>query len=386
LAGTPAEQLKVMREGLERLKQLGVEAIEDGVAVTPDRSPIDRLRDVLLGAVLMGCVAAPDRVAAQPAGRSIGVGEAHLVRSAILDEDREVQVALPDTYARTTIAYPVLVLLDGSSHLLHATATARFLAGARNRVPEMIVVAIPNRNRNRDMTPGPGAGTFERVLAEELIPWIERHYRAAPERVLVGHSLSASFAVHAMLNRPELFDAYVAASAPLWRYDGLEADIKAGLPRAGKAGATVYLTIGEHENERLREGVRRFAAVLAAAAGGDAPAWRFEDLAGEDHSSTPMRSLYGALEARYAEWRFPFYETQAELDQACGLPGLEAHYQRVSTQLGFRAPPPGLAFARWATSTGPEAGSTTCWGWPRGMPATIRSWRRAWSIRSATSN
>jgi pimeloyl-ACP methyl ester carboxylesterase len=224
------------------------------------------------------------------------------------------------------------------------------------------------------------------VLAEELIPWIERHYRAAPERVLVGHSLSASFAVHAMLNRPELFDAYVAASAPLWRYDGLEADIKAGLPRAGKASATVYLTIGEHENERLREGVSRFGAVLAAAAGGDAPAWRFEDLAGEDHSSTPMRSLYGALEARYAEWRFPFYETQAELDQACGLPGLEAHYQRVSTQLGFRAPPPGLAFARWATSTGPEAGSTTCWGWPRGMPATIRSWRRAWSIRSATSN
>src|SRR6185436_20124886 len=152
--------------------------------------------------------------------------------SAILDEDREVQISLPETYGRTAISYPVLFLLDGGSHLLHASATARFLASARNRIPEMIVVAIPNRNRNRDMTPGPGAATFERVLAEEIIPWVERNYRAAPERILVGHSLSASFAVHTLLNRPDLFRAYVAASAPLWRYQDFDAEVRAGLPRA----------------------------------------------------------------------------------------------------------------------------------------------------------
>ena len=78
--------------------------------------------------------------------------------------------------------------------------------------------------------------------------------------------------MHTLLNRPELFDAYVAASAPLWRYENLSADTKVGLPRAAKAGAAVYLTVGQHENERLRDGVQRFAATLKNASPADAPA------------------------------------------------------------------------------------------------------------------
>jgi predicted alpha/beta superfamily hydrolase len=291
-------------------------------------------------AMLAAALTAPVSGLAQSPNRQIGLAEARSFHSAILNEDREVQIALPETYGRTAISYPVLFLLDGGSHLLHASATTRFLASARNRIPDMIVVAIPNTNRNRDMTPGPGAATFQRVLAEELIPWVERNFRAAPERILFGHSLSASFAVHTLLNRPELFDAYIAASAPLWRYENLAADMKGGLSRAAKAAAAVYLTVGQYENEKLRDGVQRFAATLRGAAPAEALAWSYLDMKDEDHSSTPQRSLYNALEARYAEWRFPFFEDQAELDQKGGLLGLEAHYQRFSRRFGYSAPPP----------------------------------------------
>ncbi len=294
----------------------------------------------LVAALVTLFVIAPVQGSPQSGSRQIGLGEARSFHSVILNEDRELQIALPETYNRTAISYPVLFLLDGSSHLLHASATTRFLASARNRIPEMIVVAIPNTNRNRDMTPGPGAATFQRVLADELIPWVERNFRTVPERVLVGHSLSASFAVHTMLNRPELFAAYIAASAPLWRYENLAADTKAGLQRAAKSGVAVFLTVGQHENERLRDGVQRFAATLKGAATSEVPTWSYVDMSGEDHSSTPQRTLYNSLEARYAEWRFPFFEDQAELDQAGGLQGLEAHYQRFSARIGYSAPPP----------------------------------------------
>ena len=295
---------------------------------------------IVVAALAATAVVAPHRGSAQSATRQIELGEARSFHSDILNEDREVQIVLPETYSRTAISYPVLFLLDGSSHLLHAAATTRFLASARNRIPEMVVVALPNTNRNRDMTPGSGAATFQRVLAEEVIPWVERTFRAAPERVLFGHSLSASFGVHTLLNRPELFDAYVAVSAPVWRYENLATDMKAGLPRAAKTGAAVYLTVGEHENERLRDGVQRFAATLRDAAPAEAPGWSFVDMKDEDHNSTPQRSLYNALEARYKDYRFPFFEDQAELDRAGGLQGLEAHYQRFSTRFGYRAPPP----------------------------------------------
>lgn len=283
---------------------------------------------------------APASSSAQPTQKPIVLGTVRQFHSTILGEDRTLQVSLPETYERTTIAYPVLFLLDGSSHLLHATATTRFLASARNRIPEMIVVAIPNTNRNRDMTPGPGAVMFQRVLAEELIPWVEQHYRAAPERVLVGHSLSASFAVHTLLNRPDLFDAYVAASAPVWRYEHFAVDVERGLPRAAKAGATVYLTVGQHENERLREGVRTFASMLEKAPSDARPAWSYVDMPDEDHSSTPPQTLYQSLEVRYAAYRFPFFENPSELAQAGGLAGLEQHYRTFSNRFGYDAPPP----------------------------------------------
>jgi len=299
-----------------------------------------RILAMVVLAVTLAALSAPNRISAQSASRALTFGETRSLHSAILNEDRELQIALPESYGRTTISYPVLFVLDGSSHVLHATATTRFLASARSRIPEMLVVALPNTNRNRDMTPGPGAAVFERVLADEIIPWVERTYRAAPERIVFGHSLSASFAVHTLLNRPELFRVYIAASAPVWRYEGFAADVRTGLPRAAKAGAAIYLSVGQHENDQLRGGMQQFAATLKSAPSGGAPAWSFVDMKDEDHSSTPQRSLYDALDARYAEWRFAFFEDEAGLARVGGLRGIESHYQRFSKHFGYVAPPP----------------------------------------------
>jgi hypothetical protein len=42
-----------------------------------------------------------------------------------MQEQRRVLVTLPASYERTAVGYPVLFMLDGSSHILHATATSR---------------------------------------------------------------------------------------------------------------------------------------------------------------------------------------------------------------------------------------------------------------------
>ena len=107
-----------------------------------------------------------------------------------------------------------------------------------------------------------------------------------PLKYLAQASASSEFRSRRNLNRPELFDAYIAASAPLWRYDNLAAEMKAGLPRAAKASAAVYLTVGQYENERLRDGMQRFTATLKSAASAEVPAYSFVDMKDEDHSST----------------------------------------------------------------------------------------------------
>lgn len=89
-----------------------------------------------------------------------------------------------------------------------------------------------------------------------------------------------------------------------------------------------------------RTAIEGLAAALKTADPAAVPAWSYVDMKDEDHSSTPQRSLYNALEARYAEWRFPFFEDQAELDRAGGLKGLETHYERFSKRFGYTSPPP----------------------------------------------
>ena len=78
----------------------------------------------------------PLRLSGQPTARPLQLADAFVVRSAILNEDRKLQVSLPESYSRTTVKYPVLFVLDGSSNILHATASVQFLAHARNQIPE----------------------------------------------------------------------------------------------------------------------------------------------------------------------------------------------------------------------------------------------------------
>jgi hypothetical protein len=304
--------------------------------------PLDsstRFRDTCVAAVVATALFASSGLAQAPS-QPITVGETFVIASTVMREDRRVMIALPESYGRTSSGYPVLFLLDGSSHIVHGGALVQYLVTARNRIPEMIVVALPNTNRNRDMTPGPGAAQFQKYLAEELIPWVDQKYRTVPERVVFGHSLSASFVVHTLLNRPALFNGYIAASAPLWRYDSLARDMRLGLARAAQAGAAIYLTVGELETENIREGVQKFADAVRAAPGGQAPVSTFSMLPDEDHNSTPHRSLYNALESRYQSYRLPLFLTLAELDSVGGVDGMQRHYRLFGERFRYPALPP----------------------------------------------
>ena len=152
------------------------------------------------------------------------------IRSAVLNEERELRVATPSGYDQSQDAYPVLFVLDGDLNFAFTAEIARYLAAYR-MIPPMIVVGVLNTERSRDMThnqPVPaharyanagGADRFLKFLAEEAIPEIEKRYRALPERTLVGHSLSGMLTVYALLTRPDLFSGYIAISPSLWWND-----------------------------------------------------------------------------------------------------------------------------------------------------------------------
>lgn len=268
------------------------------------------------------------------------------VASRALGETRRVEVHLPASYAwATERRYPVLYLLDGQTHGGHAVASTDFLA-AQGQLPEMIVVSIASTVRVRDFTQtdwpqawigGGGAAHFTRFLTTELVPRIERDYRAAPFRILAGHSASGQYVLHLLATQPTDFHAYLAM-APSLDWDGQLPirELEAALPRADRPERFVYFAYGDDREQALADDLR-LARALAAAAPATLRA-EVRALPEETHSALPLLALIDGLRSLYRGYALPEELT------ARGLAAVDAHYAELSSRLGtpVAAPEPAL--------------------------------------------
>ena len=176
---------------------------------------ISIIATVLFSVTLLGVVFGINR--SNKSGFSISL------KSSILGEDRTIFIHLPDNYENSDGSYAVLYRLDGSQKMVRNTVSVlRCLTREEENTPEMIVVAIENPDRDRDMWPTHtmfypeslplGAKNFQAFIEKELIPYIDSHYRTNKSRILCGQSLSAVFTLYTFLNKPYLFDSFIACS------------------------------------------------------------------------------------------------------------------------------------------------------------------------------
>ena len=234
--------------------------------------------------------------------------------SSVLGEVREFTVRLPAGYARDrTRRFPVAYVLDGAP-LDQQTAAGAAQESGPGGVPELIVVGIPNMQRGgraRDFLPpflsfarrdgSPftgGADRFLRFLREELTPRIERDYRTARPRLLVGHSLGAIFVCYSLMTAPAFFEARFAHSPAIWR----DEDVVAGafstwLSSARGLGGFFYLSVGAKEGDGLGRSYDKLKAVLGARATAAGLRWQADVTPGAVHETNVARATPAALRA-----------------------------------------------------------------------------------------
>ena len=154
--------------------------------------------------------------------------QTHTFKSAALNEQRTVVVQLPKSYqSEPNKVYPVIYRLDGAGNIPLASAIIERLQND-NRAPEVITVAIENTNRLRDFYPtvnkepqgpvgeGGGAAKFLAFFEQELIPLVNKNYRTHDYKVISGASAGGVFALYALQENPELFQAHIAYSPAVW--------------------------------------------------------------------------------------------------------------------------------------------------------------------------
>ena len=145
------------------------------------------------------------------------------IYSEYLQTDLNYQVYLPPCYdTDTDLRYPVTYLLHGLTfnedqwiRLGLAEQMDRLIA--QGNVAPFIIV-LPGEARFQQ----PYTSPFPDALVQELIPWVDQHYRTRPERsyrAIGGLSRGAAWAVHTGFVHYEHFSNVGAHSLPLFAAD-----------------------------------------------------------------------------------------------------------------------------------------------------------------------
>lgn len=284
-------------------------------------------------ACLLLVVATP--MAAAAAETPIAIGETVRIASKVLGEERTILVATPEGYARGQGRYPVFYLTDGEVHFQEACATADFLR--RNGfMPPVLVVGVVNTDRSRDLAPA-RADLFLDFFEKELVPFVETKYRTVPFRIFGGHSLGGLFGLRALLVRPDLFHAVIAASAVL-QWDGGSEIRRAETFLATRKALkrTLFVTIGA-ESPESRAAFDAFLKVLER---NRPDGFRFGSavLTEEDHFSVVLQSHYAGLRKIFEGWHILRKSGFGDLE--AGSPAdLKARFAAISERLGFAFAP-----------------------------------------------
>jgi S-formylglutathione hydrolase len=185
--------------------------------------------------VLLAALALSRTSAAPASAASTGIVEKISVHGKALEgnlegdsPDRDVMVYLPPSYrTATTRRYPVLYLLHGftddTDHwwgvVPHFVSVPKAMDTALARGAKEMILVMPNaftRYFGSMYSSGPVTGNWEAFVADELVAYIDAHYRtlaSSNSRGLAGHSMGGYGTVRIGMKRPDVFSAIYAMSS-----------------------------------------------------------------------------------------------------------------------------------------------------------------------------
>ncbi|MCE3076949.1 alpha/beta hydrolase [Chryseobacterium gwangjuense] len=239
--------------------------------------------------------------------KPLTIGEIRTVKSKILNEERTLNIYLPQNFDKKK-SYPIIYLLDGSMNedFIHVTGLIQFF-NQMYSMPETIVVGIANIDRKRDFTfhtdlkdlqkdyPTTGhSDKFISFLEKELKPYIDSQFKTT-DNYLFGQSLGGLLATEILLKKPEMFTNYFIISPSLWWDDeSLLKQANQLLTKIQDIKKFVYVSVGKGEHPVMVKDAEDLYDVLKKSGKKN---WtvEYKMMETDNHATILHRSLYEGL-------------------------------------------------------------------------------------------
>lgn len=264
-----------------------------------------------------------------------------------LGESREITIGLPASYEKnTTKKYPILILLDGD-YLFDPFYGALNYGGYWDDLPETIIVGI-NQNQNderaddcyfdqADGLPAEKGARFFEFIGGELLPYIEKKYRAAPFRMIAGHDTTAGFINFFLYKEYSIFNAYISLSPEL--ATDMETRIPEKLTQL-KQPVFYYQSSADGDVKKLREPIEQLDANIKLVTN-PLLNYKYDSFKGASHYSLVLHSIPNALYQIFESYK-PISSSEYT-EKIAVLPSgyvdyLVTKYDLLSKNLGLKIP------------------------------------------------
>lgn len=267
---------------------------------------------------------------AQNNGKENIVGFSQTIESKVLDDEREIQIFLPDGYADSNVNYPVLYVLDGQRYFLHAVSLQKSFTEFK-QTPEFIIVGISKKASDRNRNFSVNSQKYLDFIKKEVIKYVDTQYRASEKRMLFGWAYGGGFVAETMTIEPDLFEAYISAS-PFPLEEKIK-KIDSLITENSIFNKLFFFSSGTNEGV-VKNGTNELNILLT----NKAPKtmnWVFKELEGEEHRSTPFTTLYHGIRKYFEYYPELQFNSLEEFLKAGGLPYVYDYYEERATEFGF---------------------------------------------------
>lgn len=268
------------------------------------------------------------------------------IHSQKLNEDREITISLPFSYAQNkTKKYPLLIILDGD-YLLDPFEGALKYGAYWDDMPEVIIVGITQNQKNEresDCTidqetglPQEKGEAFFEFIGQELLPYLQKNYRTAPFKIIAGHDVTAGFLNFYLYKENPLFNGYISLSPDL--ATGMEENIPARLALA-KQPLFYYHSTADGDLKSTQKQIIRMDS-LAKEMKNPNVNYRFDNFIGDSHYSLVIQSIPKVLYQFFSVYQpisIPEYNDKIAVLPSGYVDYLIKKYEVVEKVLGLKA-------------------------------------------------
>jgi len=263
-------------------------------------------------------------ISSQVKGDAVSIGTNYTINSKILDQDREIQIYIPDSYTTSKEEYPVLYILDGQRFFTNGVAIQKSLK-APLEIPEMIVVGINSSRSLRRTLYGDEHTKFTSFIKNEVIQFIDSNYRTSKERLIFGWEAAAYYISEMILEEEDLFSGAIITDGGLASEEivqSFQSDKIIYLYIANSKRDIYYIASTEEFNKRLKKYNPKNLK------------WKYELFNDEVHQTMPHLAMYKGIQYYYHNYPSLIFENIPAYVNAGGIPYLKSFAKERAKRFG----------------------------------------------------